>query len=124
MLTVSTEIDRSDQYQRPRVDRRQSNRSEEPAGVADAERAIDEIGHRGAKRRGGDDGRPVEKGMKRLRDDLQGYQQHQRNQVQGGPRQITPVQGHRDGIATSHAKRGCRDFDDPEGKCNLGNLVM
>lgn len=42
------------------------------AGIADAERAVGEIRHGRASGRRGDDGRPIEKGVKFLGRDLNG----------------------------------------------------
>jgi hypothetical protein len=47
------------------------------AGIADSQGPIGKIGHRRAGRRGGDDRRPVKKGVKLLGRDLQDHQHHE-----------------------------------------------
>jgi hypothetical protein len=69
------------------------------AGVADTQRAIGEIRHRGAEGRVGDDRRPVEKGMKLLRHDLQADEDYQGSEEESGTGQIALVERHGDGIA-------------------------
>jgi len=108
------------QHQRCGEQQRQQCRA---AGVADAERAVGEIGHGGTEGGGCDDRRPIEQGMESPRRDLRRDERDQRDEKQQASRQVTPVKRHGDGVAAGLTQRGGGDLDDPEDQGDLRNLA-
>ena len=86
------------------------------AGIADAKRAISEIGHGRARGRRSDDGRPIKKSMKFLGHDLKADEHDEARQKERRPQEIAPMQRHGDGIAARFAQCRCKNFDDPEAE--------
>jgi len=61
--------------------------------------------------------------MKFPRHDLQADKQRQCGEEERGSGQITPVEGHRDGIAAGLTQRCSCNFNDPESEGYFGDLV-
>ena len=123
MLTVFTEMVPCDRYQRPSTITRHSEQQRRAACVTYPQRAVREIGHGCAEGGGGDDRRPIEKGLKSLCQDLRDDQHDERGEEEGSSSEIAPVQRHRDSIAAGLAKRGGSYLDEPETKGDLWDLA-
>jgi hypothetical protein len=84
--------------------------------IADAERAVEEVGHRRADRRRRDDHRPIQERVEFLGSDLSGDQRNKDCRKDHGADEIAEIQRHRDGVAAGLAERGRGDLDDPEAE--------
>ena len=90
MLTVSTEIVPCDQYQSAKHSDEADEQQRRAAGIADAERAVGEVGHRGAEGGGGDDRRPIEERVKFVGDDLRDDQHDEQRRERARCRRDSP----------------------------------
>jgi hypothetical protein len=92
--------------------------------IADAERAIGEVGHRGARGRGSDDGPPIENGVEPSRNDLEEDEHDESPEEQRRACEIAPVHRHGDRVAACFSKCRREDFYNPEGQGDGGNLAQ
>jgi hypothetical protein len=57
-----------------------------------------------------------------LRNNLGDYKQREQSEKEDGPREIAPIQCHRDRVAAGLSKRSRRNLDDPKDERYLGHL--
>ena len=128
-------------FGRPRLDRRRSRpfpafdtrspakhqqRGEQrgAAEIADAERAVDEIGDRGADGGRRDDHGPVQKRMELLRADLGRRRRSAKIAAKiAVASRVAEIHRHRHGVAAGLAERRREDLDDPEAERDFRNLA-
>jgi hypothetical protein len=94
-----------------------------PARVTETQRTVREIGHSCAGCRRGNNGRPVEKGMKPIHCDLPHDERDQQRKENDRSDEVPPIQRRCDGIAEGLPKRRSCDLNDPENECDLGTLL-
>ncbi len=94
------------------------------AGVADPERAVGEVRHRGPERRGRDDHQPVEPAVAPPCCDLRADQDGKHHEEDRAPERVAQAHRHRDRVATGLAQRRRGHLDDPEQPGDFRNLAV
>jgi|ERR1700686_4247663 hypothetical protein len=81
------------------------------------------VGERRSHGCGRNYGRPVQSRVKSSGPNLRGDGKQENCRKNPGPRQVTKIHRHRNGIPGRFSQRGGRNLDDPEQQVDFGNLA-